>query len=225
MKAFDIPKTRKACAIADTIFKQLIVGLKKRSFNTELDIYNFLMDKTKENNCVVSFPPIVAMQENAYEIHHIPDDSKLKKGFLMIDFGVKYKSYCSDCTRTFYIYGKPSKKEKEFYNLILEAHLTALNHTAPGVYAADIDLIARTVLQDYPWAFVHSTGHGVGKKIHQPPSLYPGYKFKLKKNQTITIEPGLYFKNKFGIRIEDTLIVKENPEVLTKIPKKLIIIK
>lgn len=217
----EIKKIKKACFISDKIFKQLIKELKNKSFKTELDISKFLKQKTKENNCKLAFKSIVAIQENAAEIHHKPNKTKLKKGFLVVDFGVKYKGYCSDCTRTFYL-GKPSKKEKEFYNFILLAQETALLYSQPGNYAADLDLLVRTILKDYFRNFIHGLGHGIGKRIHQSPSLKPRSRSILKENQVITIEPGLYFKNKFGIRIEDTIIVKNKPEILTKTTKKLI---
>jgi len=216
-------KIKRACQITDKILKNLIKELNNNSFKTELDIYQFLKCKTKEQNCKLAFKPVIATGKNAAEIHHKPNNTKLKKGFLVVDFGVKYKEYCSDCTRTFYI-GKPSKKEKELYNLVLKAQLTALNHIKPGIYAADIDAITRAVLQKHFKNFIHSTGHGVGKKIHQSPNISPKSRSILKNNQVITIEPGLYFKNKLGIRIEDTVIVKNNPVILTKTTKELIII-
>jgi len=215
---------KKACSTADGILKQLIRELKRHSFKTELDIYNFLKQKTKEKNCKLAFKPVVAIGKNAAEIHHKANKAKLKKGFLVIDFGVKYKGYCSDCTRTFYIYGRPSKKEEKLYNLVLLAQETALMYVKPGEYAANIDLIARAALWDHWKHFIHSTGHGVGGKIHQAPNLRTRGKFILKEDQAITIEPGLYFKNKLGIRIEDTVIVKEKPIILTKLSKKLTII-
>ena len=224
MNSTEIKYIARACSIADKILKQLIKELRKHSFKTELDIYNFLKQKTKENNCKLAFKPIVAIGKNAAEIHHKASNSKLKKGFLVIDFGVKYKGYCSDCTRTFYLYGKPSTEERKLYNLILEAQLTALNHVQPGVYAADIDLIARAALWDYFKNFVHGLGHGVGKRIHQAPNLSPKSNSIIKQNQCLTVEPGLYFKEKFGIRIEDTILIKDKPIILTKTSKKLIII-
>ena len=212
---------KKACFITDSIFRNLIKQLKKRSFKTEKDIYNYLIQQTKKQNCKLAFKPIVATEKNAAEIHHKACPTPIKNGFLVIDFGVKYKECCSDCTRTFYI-GKPTKKEIQLYNLVLEAQLTALNHIQPGVYAADIDAIARAVLQKYYKNFIHGTGHGIGKKIHQAPNLKPKSRSILKKNQFLTIEPGLYFKNKLGIRIEDTIHVKDQAIILTKTTKKLI---
>lgn len=222
----DLVKIRnvtKACEITDKIFRKLVKKLKQKVFFTELDIYNFLKKETDLNNCRLAFKPVVAMQENAAEIHHKANNTKLKKGFLVVDFGVKYKDYCSDCSRTFYL-GKPSKKDKDLYNLVLESQLTALNHIRPGVYSADIDAITRAVLWEYFRNFVHGTGHGVGKKVHQAPVLSPKSKSILRKGQIITIEPGLYFKNKLGIRIEDSVLVKDQAYVLTKTKKEMIVI-
>jgi len=215
---------KEACKITDKIFSLIVKNLKDKKFKTELDIKYFIKNKAKKYNCKLAFKPVIAIGKNAAEIHHKAADSKLKKGFLVLDLGVKYRDYCSDMTRTVYI-GKPSEKERKMYTLVLEAQLTAMNHVLPGVYAADIDLIARAVLQDYYKNFKHGTGHGVGGKIHQAPSLKPRGKFRLKENTAITIEPGLYFKNKLGIRIEDTILVKDNPVQLTKTTKKLIVIK
>ncbi|MBW2996113.1 M24 family metallopeptidase [Candidatus Woesearchaeota archaeon] len=225
MNSTEIKYITKACSITVKILNQVIKELKKHSFKTEIDIEKFLKQKTEENKCRFAFEPVIAMGKNAAEIHHESTRSKLKKGFLVIDFGVRYNGYCGDCTRTFYLYGKPSKEEERIYNLILLAQETALIHAQPGVYAADVDLIVRNILKEYPIKFVHGSGHGIGKRIHKLPSLEPGSKSILKENQAITIEPGLYFKNKLGIRIEDTIIVKQNPIILTKLSKKLTIIK
>ncbi len=224
MRPFDIARTKKACSIADNIYRQLIRKLKKKQLKTELEVFCFLKEKASDKHCELAFPPVVAMGKNAAEIHHEADHSKLKKGFLVIDFGVKYKGYCSDCTRTFYLYGKPSRREKELYEMVLQAQETALINVHPGVAAADIDLIARAALWKYFRNFLHGTGHGVGAKIHQVPNLKPRGKHILREGMIITVEPGLYFKDKLGIRIEDTILVKEKPIVLTKISKEMTII-
>lgn len=224
MNNSEINNIKKACSIIDKILLQLAEELRKKLFKTEKDISRFIIKKIKENNCKLAFKPIAAIGKNAAEIHHKASDTEIKKGFLVIDLGAKYKGYCSDCTRTFCI-GKPSRKEKEIYNLIKDAQLTAFNHVKAGVYAADIDLIARAYLWKYYKNFKHSTGHGIGKKVHQAPNLRPRGRFKLKENDVVTVEPGLYFKNKFGVRIEDIILVKKNnAEILTRFSKKLIII-
>ena len=213
--------SKKSCDIASKIIKEVIRKLGSGCFKTELDIYNFLKKETYRNNCRLAFKPIVAFGKNGAEIHHKAKNTRLGRGFLVIDFGVKYKGICSDMTRTVYL-GTPTKKERRLYNLVLLAQETAMMHAVAGEYAANIDLIARAVLWDYWKHFVHGTGHGVGKKIHQSPSLKPRGRAVLKKGDVITIEPGLYFKKEFGIRIEDTILVrKNNPEILTKVDKKL----
>ncbi|MBW2966687.1 M24 family metallopeptidase [Candidatus Woesearchaeota archaeon] len=221
MKELDCIK--KACSIIDKVFKRLVNELKKKTLKTELDVYNFLKKEIYSNKCRLAFKPVAAIGKNAAEIHHKANKTKLGKGFLVIDFGVKYKRCCSDMTRTIYI-GRPSKKEREVYYLVLNAQETALMYAKPGEYAANIDLIARAALWNYFKNFIHGTGHGVGKRIHQAPNLKPNSRSILKEGQVITIEPGLYFKEKLGIRIEDTVVVKNKPVILTKTTKKLIII-
>lgn len=223
MNKSEIKKIKKACSITDKILKQLIKELRKHSFKTELDIYIFLKQKTKENNCKLAFKPIVATASNAAEIHHKATNTKLKKGFLIIDFGVKYKGYCSDCTRTLYL-GKPSKKEKELYNLVLQTQLTAISYTLPRMNCGDLDAITRASFGEYMRYFAHGLGHGLGKRIHQSPNLKPNNRYHLKKGIILTIEPGLYFKRRFGIRIEDTILLKNRPIILTKTTKKLMTI-
>lgn len=213
---------RMASLITSRIFSMLAMELKKHRFSTEREVYDWLILKTDEAGCELAFNPIVAAKGNHNDIHHKPTDTKLSNGFLIVDFAVKYKGLCSDMTRTFYI-GKPSKEDIELYNLVLLAQETSLMHAVPGNYCADVDLIARTILLKYFSHFRHSLGHGVGRRIHQKPTLKPRSRYILKEGEVITIEPGLYFNDR-GIRIEDTIIVKENPEVLTRFTKKLICI-
>src|SRR3989344_9024963 len=104
-----ISDIKKACNITDKIFRKLVIELKKHSFKTEKDIEIFLRKETKKNKCYLSYRPIVATGKNGAEIHHRPNDTKIKKGFLVIDYGAKYNGFCSDCTRTYCI-GTPSKK-------------------------------------------------------------------------------------------------------------------
>lgn len=224
MNKLEINKIKKACSISDKIFKILIKELKNNKFKTESDVYNFLLKKIKEKKCNLAFKPIVATGKNAADIHHKSTNAKLKNGFLKIDFGVKYQGYCSDCTRTFHI-GKPDKKSKELYKLVLDVQQTCINYCHHGMSCNDIDAIARAGFGKYRKNFVHGLGHGVGKRIHQAPSLAPNKRGNLKEGVVIAVEPGIYFKNKFGIRIEDNiLITKQAPIILTRTTKKLVII-
>ena len=213
--------TKKACEISDKILQKCIKNM--RVFETERDIFNFLKNETEKQKCMLSFDPVVASGKNGAEMHHKATNSKLKKGFLVLDFGVKYKGYCSDMTRTIYL-GKPNKKERDFYYLVLNAQKISISELKAEMSCFVLDGVARSVFGKYAKFFRHGLGHGVGRKIHQSPSLSPWNRRKIKDKTILTIEPGLYFKNKFGIRIEDTLFLNRKPFVLTKTKKNLIII-
>ncbi len=223
MNKTEIKNITKSCLIASRILTKCIKNIKK--FKNELEVAQFLKKEAKKNKCTLAFKPIVAIANNASIIHHKPTNRKLKKGFLILDFGVKYKGYCSDMTRTIYI-GNPTKREKRLYNLVLKTQLLAIKKIKVGMKACEVYNIAVKRLGNYKKYFKHRLGHGVGKRIHESPSLGPKNKRRIKDNIILTIEPGIYFKKKFGIRIEDTVLLKNNKvKILTKVPKKLIIVK
>ena len=210
--------TKIACNITDKIFSSLI---KNWNFKTEKDVAKYIRTQIKKYNATQAFRTIVASNKRSRYIHGFPTNNRLK-GFTIIDFGVSYKKYKSDMTRTIYV-GKPSKKEINEYNNILRIQKKLIYLIKPGNYYADLDIKARLLLKKDKIYFAHGLGHGVGKKIHQPPWLKPYSKDKIKLNDIITIEPAIYKKD-HGIRIEDTVFVKNKPVILTKSTKKLIII-
>ncbi|MDM7986978.1 MAG: Xaa-Pro peptidase family protein [Smithella sp.] len=174
----------------------------------------------------LSFETIVAAGKNSSLPHAKPTDRKIKKGdFVVIDFGVRYKGYCSDETCTIAI-GKLTDRQKNAYQVVKEAHDCALDAVAADVPAAEIDQKARRVFgKKYEHYFVHGTGHGVGLEVHEPPRLSSTSKDILKPGMVFTVEPGLYIPGHWGIRIEDTIFLKENScEKLTKMDKELTII-
>ena len=152
--------------------------------------------------------------------HYKKNNKKLKKGFCVIDFGVKYNGYCSDMTRTIFI-GRPSKKDINFYNMVLKSQTRAIKRLKPGVCCKTIAKEARKHLGKHQKKMIHSIGHGLGKKIHEKPYIRIKSNEKLDKGMMFTIEPGIYLKN-YGIRIEDTIILKNKPIILTKSEKRLI---
>lgn len=157
----------------------------------------------------ISFEPIVAFGKNSALPHHQPGKTKLKKGDLvLIDMGMKYKGYCSDMTRIIFT-ATPTKLQKEIYETVLAAQKAALKTTNNGFVEQKIDSLARTPITEagYSENFGHGTGHGIGLKIHESPSLSPNGKNKIKPGMVITVEPGIYLPGKFGIRIEDMAIV------------------
>jgi Xaa-Pro aminopeptidase len=219
----EIIKIKKACQITDAIFSNII---KNFNFKTEIELRDFIVDEIKKRGLKSSFPPIVTSGKRAgNEIHPKSTDNKMS-GFVIIDFGVIYEKYMSDMTRTIYA-GVPTKEDKDIYKLLLQSEELGINIAAKDVNCADVDEVVRNSLGKYKKYFIHMLGHGVGTKIHEEPKLY--YKLTkpiLKENMIITIEPGIYIKNKLGIRIEDTcLITKKGCVSLTKSPKDLIVVK
>lgn len=217
----EIKKIKEACKITDHIFSKLI---KNFNFKIEEQIRRFLLKEFAEKGVEKSFDLIVASGSNAAIPHHTKF-TKLKKGFLVLDFGIKYKGYCSDMTRTIYL-GKPSKKERDLYNKILLIQKQAIAQLKEDAKASSIDKFVRNQLGDYEKYFTHVLGHGIGIRIHEKPNISSKSQDRIENNMTFTIEPGIYIPNKLGIRIEDDILMKKNkPEVLTRSKKDLIIIK
>jgi Xaa-Pro aminopeptidase len=212
---------RNACAITDSIFSEIIDDFK---FKTEKELANFIAGKARKNKVKLAFPTIVASGKNGAEIHHKPKNSKLK-GFIVIDFGVMYKRYCSDMTRTIFI-GKINDYQRKLYEKVKRVQENSIKRLKEDVSYSELDISARKSFgRLLKKKFKHALGHGVGSKIHQKPKISPKSKDVAKSRDVVTIEPGLYFKNRYGIRIEDTVIVgKKGCEILTKSEKRLIII-
>jgi Xaa-Pro aminopeptidase len=214
----EIRLIKKSCWLASKIMNNLLDNFDKLDFKKENDIKTFLKIEALKNNAETSFEPIVASGKNAGIPHH-KKDSRLKKGFCIIDFGVKLNGYCSDITRTIYL-GKPSWQELTLYKHVLRVQQDAIKMVKPGIKAASLDKEARKQLGRNQKYFVHGLGHGLGLKIHELPNISQKSKDILKEGMVLTIEPGIY--NKFGIRIEDDLLVTKNGcRVLTTCPKEL----
>jgi len=212
-------KIKRACEINDVIFKEIISDF---NFETEKDIERFILKRFEDFKVGKSFPPIVA--NNYSVVHAKPRNIKLRKGFCVLDFGARYKNMCSDMTRTIFL-GKASKYEKQLYNLIYNCQKNSIQKVKSIVNCNELYEYAKRLLGQYKKYFPHGLGHGVGYRVHVKPRIKPNSKDTIKKGDFITIEPGIYIKNKnkeFGIRIEDTVYVGKKVEILTKSPKKLI---
>jgi Xaa-Pro aminopeptidase len=218
----ELKKIKKACSISDKILKKCFSQFKK--FKTESDVAAFLEYETKKIGCGISFKPIVASGKGSSMPHYTPKNVKLRPGFCVIDFGVRFEGYCSDTTRTLFL-GKPSKKDVEVYNLLLNVQEEAIKELKKGKICSHVVGFVKKGLGKYDENFIHGLGHGVGIDIHELPNFKEESKDKLNKGVVFTIEPGIYFEGKFGIRIEDTVYLSEKANVLTKITKKMVIIK
>lgn len=219
----EIKKTQHAQKLTDKLFRLITKQIKPNS--TEKDITEKINIWAIQNADGTSFDPIIAAGKHSAIPHHTPTNKKLpKNGPLLLDFGVRYKGYCADLTRTIWIGNKPSKKFQSIYETVLQAQdvaLRACRFTSTRA-ARDIDKVARHIIQTSTFkdAFVHSTGHGVGLDIHEKPTISAASYDILHGNEIITIEPGIYLKGNFGIRIED-IIVTGSGTNLTTAPKKL----
>lgn len=212
---------RKACKVTDEIFSNIIRDF---YFQTERELYVYIKKEIRRRGLREAFPPIVTSGKRAGNDIHPKPTKELLEGFVIIDFGVRVKGYCSDMTRTIFI-GKPTKSDKDFYAKILKAKKLAEKKTKDGVLCAEVDKVARESLGAHKKYFIHTLGHGVGRRIHELPRMYfKRTKDIFKKGMAVTIEPGIYIPDTLGIRIEDTYMVGEkNSEALTKSPQKLLV--
>jgi Xaa-Pro aminopeptidase len=177
---------------------------------------------TSQGERPLSFDPILALNENAAKPHALPTDKQLQNGdLLLMDAGIKHARYCSDRTRTAYFHdGLNFSRQQHFkdpviqkaYDLVLKAHDEAIRRAKPGMKAHELDAIAREIITagGYGERFIHSLGHGVGLDIHEHPYINKRNDEVLKPNMVFTIEPGIYIPGVFGIRIEDTVVLKED---------------
>lgn len=220
----EITQIRKAAEIADNTFKYICSILKPgiTEWEISLEIESFMK---KNGASGTSFESIVASGKRSSLPHGVASQKVIEDGdFVTIDMGCIYNGYCSDMTRTVVV-GKASDKQKEIYNIVLEAQGEALKHIKPGVTGYDVDKIARDIIKDkgYGEYFGHGLGHGVGLEVHESPRLSPLGKDTLKANMVVTDEPGIYLPDFGGVRIEDLIVVTEDGcEVLSKSPKELI---
>jgi len=204
----ELTTIRSAVAISTKALAQTLPYIKPGVTESELaGMLDFQIRKLEARN---SFETIVAFGPNGSRPHHQPGTRKLKKkDAVLIDFGAKYKGYCSDITRCFVIGGMTAFYRK-VYDVVEQAQAAAIKTIKPGVKITQVDAAARKVIDktDLP-VYSHGTGHGFGLQIHEDPFLKPDGKGKLKAGQVLTIEPGIYMPGKLGVRIEDDILVTE----------------
>ena len=224
--ASEMATIRKACSISDRAFTDVLDFIKAGQ-TTELQVANFLDFRMREYGASgISFETIVASGKRSAMPHGVASDKVIESGdMLTLDFGCYYNHYVSDMTRTIHI-GDISDKEREVYQLVLEANQAVIDSVKAGMVRKDYDKAARNVIANagYGDYFTHGIGHGIGLDIHEIP--YFGQSEEVvEAGMVITDEPGIYLDNAFGVRIEDDLIVtEEGCEVLTLAPKELIVL-
>jgi Xaa-Pro aminopeptidase len=214
-----------ALAIQQRAFVETLSQIKPG--RTEAQIAAFLEYRMRSLGADgVSFPSIVAADANAALPHAIPGPRRLKKGgIVLIDWGARYRGYCSDMTRVVAL-GSMSATMREVYRVVLEAQLAAIEAIAPGRRLREVDDVARRVIRKagYGKRFGHGLGHGIGLDIHEQPTLSSraAEAAVLKPGHVVTVEPGIYLPGVGGVRIEDDVLVTERGHrVLSDLPKSL----
>jgi Xaa-Pro aminopeptidase len=217
---------QEAALIGDKVFSHILdfikPGMKETDISTELE---YTMKKLGAKG--PSFETIVASGHRSAMCHGTATDNVLKKGdALVLDFGVVYRNYCSDMTRTIFI-GDPGEELKEIYNIVLKAQRAALDGIIPGMSGIEADKIARDIITEagYGEAFGHSLGHGIGIEIHENPRLSAISMDVLEEGMVFSVEPGIYVDGLGGVRIEDMVMLMDGKlRNFTTSSKDLIII-
>lgn len=222
-----LEKIIKAQEIAEKSFIETLsyikVGLTEKQISAYLE-YRFKVNGADG----VSFEPIIAFNENSSVPHHQTGSATLKhNSIILMDFGCKVDGYCSDMTRMV-AFGDVSSEFKNVYDAVLNAHLVAFKSVTCGMTGIEADAISRNYLKEngLDKYFTHSLGHGVGVKIHESPRLSIKSSDVLVDGNVFSIEPGVYIDGKFGVRIEDTVYLKNGKCVSTNtISKELFTVK
>ena len=213
-----------AVNLADSAMAQALQSV--HSGVTEIEVAKVIEASLRDLGAdAVAFDTIVAAGVNGAMPHHRADQTLIKKGDpVVIDMGALFNGYRSDLTRT--VVADPSGKSQEkfegIYGIVLEAQLAAEKAAEPGMKAADLDRVARSVIEKsgYGTHFGHGLGHGVGLDIHERPMVVPSSDDVIEIGAVFTIEPGIYLPDWGGVRIEDVVLMEESgPRVLTKSPK------
>ncbi|MCK5460815.1 aminopeptidase P family protein [Candidatus Gracilibacteria bacterium] len=222
--ADEIQKAKKAQAQVDNILVPFLSKNLKADISEKELAFKLEISLRENGKFELSFPIIIAFGKNSAIPHHHSENKKLKSGEnILIDCGVKYEGLCSDMTRNF-CFESVNKEFLQRYCILLNAQKKCLKKFLPKTKVADLDIFCRTELGTESKNFTHSLGHGVGLEIHESPQISAQSAETLREGEIVTCEPGLYYPGKFGIRIEDCLVVrKEKPEILTQTTKDLLI--
>ncbi|MDB5078907.1 MAG: hypothetical protein JWP00_831 [Chloroflexi bacterium] len=226
----EIESLRQAVEIASRAFENLLgllkPGMTEREAAAELEY-----GMRKFGADAIAFDTIVASGTRGALPHGKASDKPIASGELVtFDFGARLNGYNSDITRTIFMGGngkQPSQRQRQIYELVLESQLAGIAAVRPGVSASAVDRASRTVFEKAGLAeyYLHSTGHNLGREVHETPFLMPNDNSLLEAGMVLTVEPGLYFSEWGGVRIEDDLLVTpEGAEVLPRLSRELILL-
>lgn len=225
----EISKIKDSCAIGDIVFTsvlpKIVKGITERQLANEID---YAIGK---ENAGFSFATVIAFGANAAYPHHVAGMNKIKKGdAILMDFGVKKKSYCSDMTRTVF-YGNPSQKSKKVYQAVYDAQQISIDYILKQlskdkpIHPGTVDQVARDYLIKQNLPIFNHASHGIGLDFHELPYFSPVSPIMLEENMVFSIEPGCYLPDELGVRIEDLFTIQKGRLVqLTHAPKDLIVL-
>ena len=217
---------RKAQEITDKAFSEVLPRIKVGMTELELQA-ELIYCLYKNGGQGLSFDPIVVSGPNTSLPHGVAGERKIQEGdFVTMDFGCLYHGYCSDMTRTVAV-GYATDEMKKVYETVLAAQLAGIAATRAGVIGKEIDAAARKVITDagYGEYFGHGYGHSLGLEVHEGPNPNPGNPTPMPAGAVCSAEPGIYIPGKFGVRIEDVTVVREDGcEIITGSPKNLMIV-
>jgi Xaa-Pro dipeptidase len=217
---------KKAAKIADKAGKKILKFIKPGL--SEREIKNMLIQLLLDNGGdEVSFEPIVASGPNSSRPHYNGDKRIIqKRDVIVMDFGCKYNGYCSDVSRTVFV-GEPSEEQKKVYETVLNANLEAEKQVVQGLTAGELDKKARDIIKSagYGRYFLNRTGHGIGVAVHEAPYIKERNRQVLKNGMAFSVEPGIYLPGRFGVRIEDIVLIENGKgEVLNSLEKEMYVI-
>jgi Xaa-Pro aminopeptidase len=227
----EIKVISKAAKILDKLYEiceeEMKAGLSERDLQANLICEAMKMGANPPSYKSTLNPLIVAGGPNSALPHAEVTDRKFRKGdVIVVDLTLRHAGYIADATRTF-VLGSATKEMNIVYEIVQEAQKIGLKTANAGVTCGQVDAVCRNLIAErgYEKLFIHSTGHGIGLDVHEPPWLRMKNDEELRANMAVTIEPGVYIEDKFGVRIEDSIIIKDGkPQVLNKFTKDLLIL-
>lgn len=223
--AEEIERIAVAAGLADEVYRWALErGLAGRS---ERDVARAAEARMRELGAEPSFPPIVAGGSTGALPHAEPGEREIEEGELVVfDMGAELDGYCSDCTRTFAT-GALEDEAGAAYELVLAAQRDALAALRPGAGGREVDEVSRSLIADggHGEHYGHGLGHGVGLEVHEGPRLSPSSEDDLAEGNVVTVEPGIYVPGRFGVRIEDLVVVTaDGHRNLSGLPKELTVV-
>ena len=222
----ELAQMRRSQAIADQVFSNILDFIRPGMTEREVAA-RIVYELMRLGASRPSFDPIVAAGANGSMPHAVPGDSIIEPGmFVTMDFGGVYQGYCSDMTRTIAV-GQPTDEMRLVYDTVLRAQMAGLTAAKAGIPGSQVDEAARTVIEQagYGEYFGHSLGHSLGLEIHESPNFSPAEQTIMPVGAVVSCEPGIYLPGRFGVRIEDVVILTQSGcENITASPKELIVL-